>query len=160
MMLDDLHTPGDGGGEGARAPGKAGVSGSGELSAPGGVRGGARGEPGPAREREVPLPGHLSPSVLHQWLDGDAPVSVVRAAAGGDDTVDLWTRINDEAELLRSRTTPLHVHKRIMDSLPSDAHRLRRPWYRRPVPLSPVGLLGAAAVLLALGALVARVAVQ
>jgi len=148
MMFDDLHTPSDDGADtgfvprGAPAPGGAG-----------------RVEP-PAADREVPLPGHLSPSLLHQWLDGDVTTTVIHASTGGDEAVDLWTKINDEAELLRSRTTPLYVHKRIMDSLPEDAYRTHQPWYRRPVPINPVVLLVAAAALVGLGALIARATIR
>jgi hypothetical protein len=72
--------------------------------------------------------------------------------------VDLWNKIHDETETLRSRTTPLYVHKRIMDSLPDDAYRLTRPWYRRPVTLQPAGLIAAAAALIALGVILAQAA--
>lgn len=151
MMLDDLHMPGDGAPEPGFPPLRAPASDGATPTA---------GDAIPAGDREVPLPGHLSPSILHQWLDGDVATGVVRASTGGDDAVDLWTRINDEAEILRSRTTPLYVHKRIMDSLPEDRFRMQQPWYRRPVVLRPLALLAAAAVLVALGALVARALIQ
>jgi len=79
---------------------------------------------------------------------------------GGEDTVDLWSKINDEAEILRSRTTPLYVHKRIMDALPEDTYRRSDPWYRRSVALTPVTLVAAGAVLLAVGAVIARLALH
>lgn len=109
---------------------------------------------GPAADREVPIPAVHSRSLLNQWLDGDVSMKVAQSEPGGGDAVDLWTKINDEAEVLRSRTTPLYVHKRIMDALPTDTYR--KPWYRRSVALSPVALVAAAAVLVAVGVLVAR----
>jgi len=77
---------------------------------------------------------------------------------GGGDAVDLWNKINDEAEVLRSRTTPLYVHKRIMDALPSDTYK--KPWYRRGVAMTPVALIAAAAALVAAGVIIARLAVR
>lgn len=107
-------------------------------------------------DREVPLPNSSATSVLHQWLDGDVSVAVVRATQGGNDTVDLWTKIHDEAETLRSRTTPLYVHKRIMDSLPDDTYRGHHPWYKRSVMMNPAAMIAAAAALLGIGAAIAH----
>lgn len=111
-------------------------------------------------DREVPLPTSSVASVLHQWLDGGVNVSVVMAAQGGNDAVDLWTRIHDEAETLRSRTTPLYVHKRIMDSLPDDTYRGHHPWYKRSVVMNPAAMIAAAAALLGIGAAIAHVALR
>ncbi len=111
-------------------------------------------------DREVPLPTSGVAPVLHQWLDGDVNVSVVMAAQGGNDAVDLWTRIHDEAETLRSRTTPLYVHKRIMDSLPDDTYRGHHPWYKRSVVMNPAAMIAAAAALLGIGAAIAHVALR
>ena len=36
----------------------------------------------------------------------------------GQGTSPLWEKINDEAEMLRSRTTPVYMKQRIMDALP------------------------------------------
>jgi len=114
----------------------------------------------PVADREVPLPINNAVMLLHQWLDGDVPAAMVQATAGGNESVDLWTKINDEAELLRSRTTPLYVHKRIMDALPDDTYRRIQPWYRRPVMLNPGTVILGAAALLGFGALVARFAAR
>ncbi len=113
----------------------------------------------PARhlpDREVPVPNSGATSVLHQWLDGDVNVAVVRASQGGNDAVDLWTKIHDEAETLRSRTTPLYVHKRIMDSLPDDTYRGHHPWYKRSVAMNPPAMIAAAVALLGIGAIIAH----
>ena len=107
-------------------------------------------------DREVPLPTGGATSVLHQWLDGDVTLSVVRATPGGNDAVDLWTKIHDEAETLRSRTTPLYVHKRIMDALPADTYRGHHPWYKRSIRLTPPVMIAGAVGLVALGILLAQ----
>ena len=144
MMYDDLHTPED---HSETEPGyqpprsKAGNN-DGALTHQ-------------APDREVPIP-NSGTALLHQWLDGDVGIAVVRATPGGNDAVDLWNKIHDEAETLRSRTTPLYVHKRIMDSLPDDTYRGHHPWYKRSISMSPAVMIAAAAVLLALGALIAH----
>jgi hypothetical protein len=107
-------------------------------------------------DREVPIPNSGGTSVLHQWLDGDVSVAVMRATQGGNDTVDLWNKIHDEAETLRSRTTPLYVHKRIMDSLPDDTYRSHHPWYKRSISINPAVMIAAGIVLFSLGALIAH----
>ncbi len=112
----------------------------------------------PASDREVPLPVGGTPLLLNQWLDGDVKLSVMQGSPGGNEAVDLWNKIHDEAETLRSRTTPLYVHKRIMESLPDDPYRLQQPWYRRPVVINPAALIAVAAALVVLGAVVAHVA--
>ncbi|HEY7899483.1 MAG TPA: hypothetical protein VIC03_13810 [Gemmatimonadaceae bacterium] len=117
----------------------------------------------PARhlpDREVPVPNSGAISVLHQWLDGDVSVAIVRASQGGNDAVDLWTKIHDEAETLRSRTTPLYVHKRIMDSLPDDTYRGHHPWYKRSIPMNPAVLIAGAVALFAIGVIVAQMVLK
>jgi len=42
----------------------------------------------------------------------------------------LWDKIYDEAEMLRSRTTPVYMKQRIMDALP-EAPEPSKPWYKR-----------------------------
>lgn len=145
MMFDDLNTP-----DGHESPSGAGAP------ARGGIPRGSEGaEPAPLADREVPLPG-AAPSLLHQWLDGDVSTAVFRATPGGNEAVDLWNKIHDEAETLRSRTTPLYVHKRIMDALPDDKYRENQPWYKRPVAMNPAVIVLAVVVLLGLGAIIAR----
>ncbi len=46
------------------------------------------------------------------------------------DKSPLWDKINDEAEMLRSRTTPVYMKQRIMDALP-EAPEPSKPWYKR-----------------------------
>ena len=150
MLYDDLNPPVPG----APEPGFVPRSG-------GSRRDENRPDDRPVADREVPLPaGHTTMVAIHQWLDGEITAATVRATANGNDAVDLWTKINDEAELLRSRTTPLYVHKRIMESLPDDTHRLHKAWYQRSVALTPVAILAAAAALVGIGALIARLAAR
>jgi hypothetical protein len=144
-MFDDLNTP-----DGQATPSGAGIPARGGIP-----RGSDGAEPAPLADREVPLPG-ATPSLLHQWLDGEVSTAVFRATPGGNEAVDLWNKIHDEAETLRSRTTPLYVHKRIMDALPDDKYRENQPWYKRRVAINPVLIAIAAAVLLGLGAIIAR----
>ena len=150
MLHDDLNTP-------DRTPPELGY-----VPKPGSVPAADRSEEQSplVADREVPLPNNNAVMMLHQWLDGDAALGAVLATAGGNESVDLWTKINDEAELLRSRTTPLYVHKRIMESLPDDIYRLNQPWYRRPVMLNPTAMIVGAAALLGFGALVAKFAAR
>lgn len=149
-MLDDLNTPDD-----RATPAGPGTPAQGEISRVEISRAPERAEPAALPDREVPLPS-APPSLLHQWLDGEVATAIFRATPGGDEAVDLWNKIHDEAETLRSRTTPLYVHKRIMDALPDDKYRVDRPWYRRPIPMNPAVLVVVAVVLLALGAIIAR----
>ena len=144
-MFDDLNTPDD-----RALPTSASVPARGEPP-----RSAGDAVPAVMPDREVPLPG-AAPSLLHQWLDGDVATAIFRATPGGDEAVDLWNKIHDEAETLRSRTTPLYVHKRIMDALPDDKYRVDQPWYRRPIPMNPAVLAVVAVVLIALGAIIAR----
>jgi len=39
------------------------------------------------------------------------------ATADGQETAELWTRINSEAAQLRRRNTPIHVQSKILNSL-------------------------------------------
>ena len=145
MMYDDLHTPDEQSDPelGYQPPRSRPSDNDGALTHR-------------APDREVPIPNSGGTALLHQWLDGDVSIAMVRATPGGNDAVDLWTKIHDEAETLRSRTTPLYVHKRIMDSLPDDTYRSHRPWYKRSISMNPAVMFVAAAVLLTLGAIIAH----
>ena len=143
MMYDDLNAPED------HSDPQLGFQPRSKTSETG------RALPNHLPDREVPIPNGGPTAVLHQWLDGEVSIAVVRATQGGNDSVDLWNKIHDEAETLRSRTTPLYVHKRIMDSLPEDTYR-GRPWYKRTFALNPATMLVAAAALFGIGAIVAH----
>ena len=146
-MYDDLNTPDDQSDSGlGYQPLRSKVSGKATVPAHN------------LPDREVPVPNSGATSVLHQWLDGDVNVSVIRASQGGNDAVDLCTKIHDEAETLRSRTTPLYVHKRIMDALPDDTYSGRHRWYKRSISLNPAVMIAAAIALLGIGAIIAYAA--
>lgn len=103
-------------------------------------------------DREVPLTGTSGRALLHDWLDGEVDQVRVSEVEGGS-KVELWTRINAESEMLRRRTTPVHVQQRIMAALP-EAPGTSTEWYRQQVTLTPVSALLVGVALLAVGALV------
>ncbi len=71
-------------------------------------------------DREVPLPGTASadaaPSVVNQWLDGEA--SEVEARRADAPAVDFWKKLDGDADRLRRLKTPAHVAANIMSALP------------------------------------------
>ena len=88
---------------------------------------------------------------VQAWLDGEQP----REALGTPDeqeTAELWARINNEAESLRQRHTPIHVQSRILSSLPEI------PVVKDPLVeerrLKPAVMVIGAIVILAVGALI------
>ena len=103
-------------------------------------------------DREVPLSGGATHSLLHEWLDGE--VDAFRASeVEGKSKVELWTRINAESEMLRRRTTPVGVQQRIMASLP-DTPGTATSWWKNPMTITPVTAVVIGVALLAIGALV------
>jgi len=103
-------------------------------------------------DREVPLNGGSTHSLLHDWLDGE--VDVMRASeVEGKSKVELWTRINAESEMLRRRVTPVGVQQRIMASLP-DTPSTTASWWKNPMTITPVAAIAIGIALLAVGALV------
>ena len=88
---------------------------------------------------------------VQAWLDGEQS----REELGTPDeqeTAELWARINNEAESLRKRHTPIHVQSRILSSLPDV------PVVKDPEPetreLRPTVMIIGAIVILAIGALI------
>jgi hypothetical protein len=103
-------------------------------------------------DREVPLNGGSSRSLLHAWLDGE--VDVMRASeAEGKSKVELWTRINAESEMLRRRVTPVGVQQRIMASLPATPGTATN-WWKQQLTITPVAAIAITVALLAVGALI------
>jgi hypothetical protein len=103
-------------------------------------------------DREVPLNGGSTHSLLHEWLDGE--VDAMRASeVEGKSKVELWTRINAESEMLRRRVTPVGVQQRIMASLP-DTPGTATSWWKNPMTITPVAAIAIGVALLAIGALV------
>jgi anti-sigma factor RsiW len=103
-------------------------------------------------DREVPLNGGATHSLLHDWLDGE--VDVMRASeVEGKSKVELWTRINAESEMLRRRVTPVGVQQRIMASLP-DTPGTASSWWKHQLTITPVAAVAIGVALLAIGALI------
>ncbi len=106
-------------------------------------------------DREVPLNGGPTHSLLHEWLDGE--VDAMRASeVEGKSKVELWTRINAESEMLRRRVTPVGVQQRIMASLP-DTPGTATSWWKNQLTLTPVSAIVIGVALLAIGALVVQI---
>ncbi len=101
-------------------------------------------------DREVPLTGGGGHGVLHDWLDGEVEQARAREAEGGPQ-VELWTKINAESEMLRRRTTPMHVQKAIMSALPDEAPDTRTSRLQKRTGMSPVVIAVIAAAVLAGG---------
>src|SRR5687767_2853262 len=57
---------------------------------------------------------------VQAWLDGEQAREGL-ATADEQETAELWARINNEAESLRKRHTPIHVRSKILSSLPDAA---------------------------------------
>jgi hypothetical protein len=88
---------------------------------------------------------------VQAWLDGEQSREEL-GTADEQETAELWARINNEAENLRKRHTPIHVQSRILSSLPEV------PVVQDPEPeareLRPAVMAVGAIVILALGALI------
>jgi len=120
----------------------------------------------PLADREVPLPGAelgATPVAVHAWLDGEASEADARLADAKQ--VALWNRITEETSARRRMTTPTHVHANIMNALPAATPSLATSVSAATAPvavatgmiaLSPVTAVLAAAGLIAVGFLLAR----
>ena len=73
---------------------------------------------GPAPEKRAHRKTPPATPAVQAWLDGEAPREGL-ATADEQETAELWARINQEAEQLRRRQTPIHVQSRILSSLPA-----------------------------------------
>jgi hypothetical protein len=121
-------------------------------------------EPAPLADREVPIPGAelgATPAAIHAWLDGEGSEADARLADARQ--VALWNRIADETSARRRMVTPAHVQANIMNALPAAAPAKVVAATAAPIAaatgmiaLSPVSAMLAAAGLLALGFLAAR----
>ncbi len=58
---------------------------------------------------------------VQAWLDGEQAREGLETA-DEQETAELWARINNEAETLRKRHTPIHVQSKILSSLPDVPH--------------------------------------
>jgi hypothetical protein len=126
----------------------------------------------PLTDREVPLRNDGAMAALNAWLDGEAPAPRM-ANNQLTPEAELWSRISREASARKDVRTPSHVAAQIMNALPpSTAARLVAapavhsaatpvaravPTEANPgVTMQPVTLGLLALVMLALGAVLAR----
>ena len=89
---------------------------------------------------------------VQAWLDGEVPRDGL-ATADEQETAELWSRINKEAEQLRNRHTPIHVQSRILSSLPATPavkEELAEPGFK----LSTTAAIIGGVAILAIGALI------
>ena len=88
---------------------------------------------------------------VQAWLDGEAPREGL-ATADEQETAELWARINEEAEQLRHRHTPIHVQSRILSSLPATPTVVDEP--KETFKLSRTAAVIGGVAILAIGALI------
>ncbi|HYN82139.1 MAG TPA: hypothetical protein VES88_11595 [Gemmatimonadaceae bacterium] len=88
---------------------------------------------------------------VQAWLDGEAGRDGL-ASADEQETAAFWTKVNDEAELLRRRKTPIHVQQKILGSLPAEPAKPPARAGSGSVILTPTVAIALGAVLVALGA--------
>jgi hypothetical protein len=105
----------------------------------------------PQPEKKVHRKTPPATPAVQAWLDGEQSREEL-GTADEQETAELWARINNEAENLRKRHTPIHVQSRILSSLPEV------PVVKDPEPeareLRPAVMAVGAIVILALGALI------
>ncbi len=63
---------------------------------------------------------------------------------------ELWKKINSETEMLRRRTTPMHVQQRILSSLPDPPSRTQQQNAASKISPGIVGVIVVALLLLGL----------
>lgn len=74
----------------------------------------------PLADREVPLPGMVaadaSPSLVHQWLDGEISEADMRVADA--EAVEFWARVHLDAARHAATKAPVHLLANIMAAIP------------------------------------------
>ena len=88
---------------------------------------------------------------VQAWLDGEAGRDGL-ASADEQETAAFWTKVNDEAEMLRRRKTPIHVQQKILSALPSEPAKAPARAASGSISLTPTVAIALGAVLVALGA--------
>lgn len=63
---------------------------------------------------------------------------------------ELWKKINSETEMLRRRTTPMHVQQRILSSLPDPPSKTQQQNNASKISPGIIGVIGLALLLLGL----------
>jgi hypothetical protein len=92
---------------------------------------------------------------VQAWLDGEETRDHL-TQPGEPENVELWDRINSEAEQLRKRTTPIHVQQKILSSLAEEPEASSAA-ARKAVSLSTSAAILAGAGLLVVGAVLGAV---
>ena len=90
---------------------------------------------------------------VQAWLDGEVDREGL-ASAEEQETAAFWTKVNDEAEQLRRRKTPIHVQQKILVSLPSEPAGTPARTASGGITLTPTVAIALAAALVALGAVI------
>lgn len=86
---------------------------------------------------------------VQAWLDGEETRDHL-TQPGERENVELWDKLNSEAEQLRRRATPIQLQQRILSSLPAEPGASTAPSTDKSVSLSTsAAVLGGAALLVA-----------
>jgi hypothetical protein len=93
---------------------------------------------------------------VQAWLDGEAPKEGL-TNPDEQETAELWTRINTEAERLRRRSTPIHVQQKILSSLPDEPAGTATASSGGSITLRVSTAILAGAALFAVGALIGAI---
>jgi hypothetical protein len=88
---------------------------------------------------------------VQAWLDGEETRDHL-TQPGEAENVELWDKLNSEAEQLRRRSTPIHVQQKILSSLP-DAPSKATTGPKPAVSLSTTAAMLAGVVILIAGAI-------
>ena len=111
----------------------------------------------PLADREVPIGFAVTPSGVHEWLDGDAAETDVRRSDSVRH-IEFWNRLNAEAAVRREVRTPPHVQAQIMAAIAPQRATVVEPWFQRSLAVKPIVAIAAAAGLVAFGAAMAMLA--
>ena len=90
---------------------------------------------------------------VQAWLDGEAGRDGL-ASADEQETAAFWTKVNDEAEMLRRRKTPIHVQQKILGALPSEPAKAPPRAASGSISLTPTVAIALGAALVAIGAVI------
>jgi hypothetical protein len=105
----------------------------------------------PAPERPIHRKTPPATPMVQAWLDGEETRDHL-ATADEQETAELWTRINSEAEQLRRRNTPIHVQSKILNSLtdlPAVPEAPAEKGFKLTTPMAVIGGI----LVIAIGAL-------
>ena len=90
---------------------------------------------------------------VQAWLDGEAGREGL-ASADEQETAAFWTKVNNEAEMLRRRKTPIHVQQKILSSLPNEPAKAPAGAASGSISLTPTVAIALGAFLVAVGAVI------